>query len=69
MPDLRQFALKMLDANPNIVDSDLNRNLKDVIIRGDAQEARRIAENLCQSRNISMKDAAAQAMDFFNIPR
>lgn len=66
MPSLRDFAMRLIQGSPAVADSEMNRNIIDVIQRGDAEEAKRIAENLCQSHGVAPQDAFQQAMGFFN---
>lgn len=68
-PNLMQFALNMIQRNPNIANNPQAQTMLQVLQSGDAQKGQQIAQNLCQTYGISPEQAVNQAASFFHIPR
>ena len=68
MPDLKSFALNLINQNPQIAQNPNAQSMLNVIQSGDAQKGEEIARNLCQSYGITPDQALAQAKQFFHIP-
>lgn len=68
MPSLKDFALNMIDGNPQIANNPNAREFLNVIRNGDDARGRQIAQNLCDSYGITPDQAVQQAKQFFNLP-
>lgn len=68
MPSLKDFALNMINSNPQIANNPNAREFLNVIRNGDDARGRQIAQNLCDSYGITPDQAVQQAKQFFNLP-
>ena len=68
MPSLKDFALNMIDGNPQIANNPNAREFLNVIRNNDDARGRQIAQNLCDSYSITPDQAVQQAKRFFNLP-
>jgi hypothetical protein len=67
MINIQQFAMNLLQNNPNIAKNPQAQEMLKVIQNGDSQRGQMIAENLCKTYGITKEDALAQAKKFFHI--
>ena len=65
--NLLQFALGMIDRNPNIQNNPNAKNMIEVLRSGDANRGEQLAANICESMGISKEDAVSQARGFFGL--
>lgn len=65
MPNLANFALGLISQNPNIANNSNAQEMIKVIQSGDFQRGQLIAQNLCQSNNVTPEEAVRQARGFF----
>ena len=68
MPSLKDFALNMINGNPNVANNPNAQEFLNVIRNNDDVRGRQIAQNLCDSYGISPEQAVQQAKRFFNLP-
>lgn len=69
MPNLQEFAMSLLEHNPNIANNQQAQSFISVIKSGDAAKGEQIARNICQTMGVSPEQAEMQAKNFFHIPR
>lgn len=67
MINMQQFAMNLLQNNPNVAKNPQAQEMLKIIQNGDSQRGQMIAENLCKTYGISKEDALAQAKQFFHI--
>jgi hypothetical protein len=67
MINIQQFAMNLLQSNPNVAKNPQAQEMLKVIQNGDSQRGQMIAENLCKTYGITKEDALAQAKRFFHI--
>lgn len=67
MINMQQFAMNLLQNNPNIAKNPQAQEMLKVIQNGDSQRGQMIAENLCKTYGITKEDALTQAKQFFHI--
>lgn len=60
-----QMMISQLENNPNITNNPQAMHVLDVVRSGNAEEGRRLAQELCQNYGVQMQDAAQQARNFF----
>ena len=68
MFNIQDFALNVIQNNPQIAGNQNAKNLLDVIRSGDQKKGIEIANNLCATYGVNPDDAVAMAKQFFNIP-
>ena len=61
------FAMQMIQSNPNIANNPQAQHMIEVIQSGNAEEGQKIANNLLQTYGVSKDDALKQAKGFFNL--
>ena len=61
------FAMQMIQNNPNIANNPQAQHMLEVIQSGNAEEGEKIANNLLQTYGVSKDDALKQAKGFFNL--
>lgn len=61
------FAMQMIQNNPNIANNPQAQHMLEVIQSGNAEEGQKIANNLLQTYGVSKDDALKQAKGFFNL--
>lgn len=62
-----QFAMNMIQHNPQVMNNPMAQNYISVIQSGDAQKGQQLAENICKSYGMTPQQALQQAKQFFNI--
>lgn len=62
-----QFAMNMIQHNPQVMNNPMAQNYINVIQSGDAQKGQQLAENICKSYGMTPQQALQQAKQFFNI--
>lgn len=67
MINIQQFAMNLLQNNPNVAKNPQAQEMIKVIQNGDSQRGQMIAENLCKTYGITKEDALEQAKRFFHI--
>lgn len=65
--DPKQFALSMLQWNPQLKNNPQAQGLINVIQSGDSEQGERFAENLCKTYGVSKEQALEDARKFFHI--
>lgn len=65
--DMRQWALSLIEKNPNISSNPNARAMIDVLRSGDNARGEQMANNLLQSMGMSREDAISQAKGFFGL--
>ena len=68
MPSLKDFALNMINGNPQIANNPNAQEFLNVIRNGDDARGRQIAQNLCNSYGLTTDQAVQQAKRFFGLP-
>lgn len=63
-----QFAMSMIQQNPQVMNNPMAQNYIGVIQSGDVQKGQQLAENICKSYGVTPQQAMQQAKQFFNIP-
>ena len=69
MPNVNpmQFAMNMLQRNPQVMNNPQAKGLMDVIQSGDSAKGRQMAENLCKTYSVTKEQALQEARKFFHI--
>lgn len=67
MMDPMQFAMSMIQNNPQVMNNPMAQNYIGVIQSRDAQKGQQLAENICRSYGITPQQAIQQAKQFFHI--
>lgn len=62
-----QFAMQMLQKNPNIANNPNAQSMIDTLQNGSDQEREQLAKNLCNSYGVTPEQAVQQAKSFFHI--
>lgn len=62
-----QFAMSMIQNNPQVMNNPMAQNYISVIQSGDAQKGQQLAENICRSYGVTPQEALQQAKQFFRI--
>lgn len=62
-----QFAINMLNQNPQIANNPRAQELLQVIQNGDSAKGEQIANNLCNTMGVSKEQAIRDAKQFFHI--
>lgn len=65
--NLKDFALNLINKNPNVANNPRAQELIDVIKSGDDARGQQIAQNICDTYGVSKEDAISQAKGFFNL--
>lgn len=68
MLDIRQFALNMLQRNPNVANNPQAQGYLEVIQNNDSEKGQQIAENICKSYGMTKEEALNRAKQFFGLP-
>lgn len=68
MPNLKDFALNMINENPNVVNNPNAKEFLNVIRNNDDVRGKQIAQNLCDSYGLTTDQAVQQAKRFFGLP-
>lgn len=63
--DMRQWALDLIEKNPNISSNPMGKQMVEVIKSGDSAKGEQLANNILSTYGISRDDAIAQAKKFF----
>ena len=69
MPNINpmQFAMSMLQSNPNLQNNPQAKGLMDIIQSGDSARGKQMAENLCKTYGVTPDQALQDARKFFHI--
>ena len=69
MPNINpmQFAMNMLQSNPQVMNNPQAKGLMQVIQSGDAAKGQQMAENLCRTYGVTPDQALEEARKFFHI--
>ncbi len=62
-----QYAMNMIQQNPQIMNNPMAQNYISVIQSGDAQRGQQLAENICKSYGMTPQQALQKAKQFFHI--
>lgn len=65
--NLQQFALSLIQQNPNVRNNPNAQELINVIQSGDAEKGQQIAKNFCDTYGITPAQALEQAASFFRL--
>lgn len=65
--NFKQFALSMLQRNPQVKNNPQAQGLINVIQTEDSKQGEQFAENLCKTYGVSKEQALADARKFFHI--
>lgn len=65
---MKDFALQMIQNNPNIANNPRAQEMIAIIQNGDAAKGQELAQNLCATYGTTPDQAFQQAKKFFNIP-
>lgn len=65
--DMMQFAMRMINENPNVKNNPRMKEMVDVIISGDQKRGEELAMNLCKTYGCSREDAIDLAKKRFGI--
>lgn len=65
--NIQQFALNLINRNPQIAKNPKAQEMIDVIRRGDANAGMQIANNICNTYGISREQAVQDASKFFHL--
>lgn len=68
MPNLKDFALNMINGNPNVANNPNAQEFLNVIRNNDDVRGKQIAKNLCDSYGLTTDQAIQQAKRFFGLP-
>lgn len=60
-----QMVLNQLANNPNIVNDPQKKHMLEVLQTGNAEEGKKIAQELCQTYGVSMEEAVQKSKSFF----
>lgn len=66
MNAVEQFALRMIQQNPQVANKPLGKEFINILQSGDAQRGIQLANNLCQTYNTSPNEAVEQARNYFH---
>lgn len=61
------FAMQMLQNNPNIANNPNAQSMINVLQNGSDKEREQLAKNLCSSYGVTPEEAVKQAQQFFGI--
>lgn len=67
MVNPKDFARKMLDANPHIARTPQGRELLRILDSGDDAAGIKMAQGYLNAQNVSQEDAMNKAKSFFNL--
>lgn len=67
MNKIEQFALNMLNQNPQMRNNPLAQEFISVLQSGNAQRGEEIANNLCQTYGVNRDQAIQQARNYFHL--
>lgn len=67
MPSLQQFAISLLQRNPNVANNPQAQSLISIIQSGDNAQGEQVARNICQTMGVTPEQAQTQAKTFFHI--
>ena len=63
--NIQQFALNLIEKNPNVSNNPMGKQMVEVIRSGDSAKGEQLANNLLNTYGVSRDDALAQAKKFF----
>lgn len=65
MPNFRDFAMGLIQNNPQIANNPQAKSYLDVLQSGDSARMKELAMNICNTYGMSTEQAGQQAMQFF----
>lgn len=63
--DIREWALNLIEKNPNVSSNPMGKQMVEAIRSGDNAKGEQLANNLLNTYGISREDGIAQAKKFF----
>lgn len=63
----REFALNLINNNPQVMNNPIAKQYIDVIQNGNSEQIKSLAMNICNSYGVTPEEAAGQAINFFGI--
>ena len=67
MNQIANFAINLLQKNPNMANNPQAQQLRKIIQNGDAAQGEKMAENLCETYGMTKDQALTEAKKFFGI--
>lgn len=67
MNQIANFAINLLQKNPNMVNNPQAQQLLKMIQNGDSAQGEKMAENLCETYGMTKDQALTEAKKFFGI--
>lgn len=67
MNKIANFAINMLQRNPQFANNPQAQKLMEIIQNGDSQQGEKMAENLCETYGMTKDQALTEAKKFFGI--
>ena len=67
MNQIANFAMNLLQRNPNMANNPQAQQLLQMIQNGDSAQGEKMAENLCETYGMTKDQALAEAKKFFGI--
>lgn len=64
---LMQFAMKMMQSNPNAMNSPMGQQFMQILQSGDQNAGQQLANNICSTYGISKEQAVQQSRNYFHI--
>lgn len=68
MPDLKQFAIKMIQSNPAVASTPLGQQALQIFQSGDSTKGAEMANNIMNSYGLSKEQAMKDISQTLNIP-
>lgn len=66
--NLYDFAMGILQTNPQISNNPMTKELIEVLRSGDTEKGQKMAQNLCDSYGVTKEQALQQARQHFGFP-
>lgn len=67
MPDMKRFAMLLLQKNPKVANTPQGQQFLEILKSDDDEKGQEMAKNICGSYGVKPEDAYNQAKQFFNI--
>lgn len=67
MPDIYDFALNLLNQNPDKANTPLGRQLRQILESKDYSAGEELGKNLCNTYGVDPNDAVSKGKSFFGI--
>ena len=65
--NMMQFAMQMIQKNPNVANNARNKSLIDILQSGDSARGEMAANNLLKTYGVNKEQALNQARQFFHL--